>query len=216
MKIAIAGNLGIGKSTLTQSLASNLDDSRLFGESINDEVLDLFYKHQRGEIEGNGTNIELLNQFVFFNETIIRDVVANYNDDKYNIYDRSFLEHIHVFAKTNLKPSDYCTYLGYQEIFLKLMGHEPYDVTILLRADVNTLRERIAKRGRDCEDGIDVDYLVELNAIYNSDEFFGILRSGSKYTVAFDVSNMDEYQVLAKVLKIIKDYEENGIPVCAG
>lgn len=201
MKIAIAGNLGIGKSTLTTNLATVLKNSRLHGESINDEVLNLFYKHQRGEIEGDGKNIELLNQFVFFNETIIRDVVANYSEHEYNIYDRSYLEHIHVFAKTNLKPSDYVTYLGYQEIFLKLMNHEKYDLTILLRTDLDTLRGRIANRGRECEDDIDMTYLKTLNDIYNGEEFLDILKSGSKHTLVLDVTHMNENEVLTQVLK---------------
>lgn len=208
MKIAIAGNLGIGKSTLTKNLAESLENSRLHGETINDEVLNLFYKHQRGEIEGDGKNIELLNQFVFFNETIIRDIVANYSEHNYDVYDRSYLEHIHVFAKTNLKPSDYVTYLGYQEIFLKLMNHEPYDLTILLITDLDTLRSRIASRGRECEDEIDMTYLKTLNDIYNSEEFFDILHSGSKQTVSLDVTHMDENEVLAAVQDIISVVED--------
>jgi deoxyadenosine/deoxycytidine kinase len=125
-------------------------------------------------------------------------------DKGVTFFDRPLTDHIHVFAKTNLKASDYVTYNGFQEIFLNLLEFEKYDITILLRGSDETIMSRIEDRDRDCENTEDnKEYFKELNKIYNSDDYVKELQKHSNKVIVINTNNKLPIEVVNKIVGLI-------------
>ena len=163
MYLAIAGNIGCGKSTLTQMLARHYGWEARF-ESVSDNpYLEDYYR----DIHRWSFNLE-----VYFLKERFRDLLAIANADHTVIQDRSIFEGVYVFMQNNkamghLSDRDYETYM---ELFEQMMSVVRYpDLMIYLRASVPHLVGNIQKRGRDYEQTIQLEYLENLNRRY--DEF---------------------------------------------
>lgn len=209
LKIAISGNIGVGKSTLTEALAKELK-GHLLKEEVDKEMLDLFYKHLEDPTKYE--NIELLHQFNFLSSTLKRDIKAQmvFGEGDILIIDRPITDHIEVFAKLNLTPKEYRNYALLQEQFSILLGREDYDLTILLVDSVQGLSEKVKKRGRKSEKEMSSEYLKDLNNIYNSPRFKESLLAHSKEVWVLDVGGLDEAEVLREVMDEIKREPEKG------
>ena len=181
MHVAIAGNIGAGKTTLTQLLAKHYNWDPHFESVDENPYLDDFY----GEMERWSFNLQ-----VFFLNSRFRQVLELRQSGKKIIQDRTIYEDAHIFAPNLhamglMTNRDYSNYSSLFELMENLVT--PPDLLIYLRADISTLVGQIHKRGREYENSISIDYLSRLNERYEA--------WVSKYTkgklLIIDVDNLD-------------------------
>lgn len=162
MHIAIAGNIGSGKTTLTGLLAKHYGWEAHYENTDNNPYLDDFY----ADMQHWSFNL----QIYFLNERFgqiqeIRDSGKNV------IQDRTIYEDAHIFAANLhymglMSMRDYKTY---RSLYDKMESFiQAPDLMIYLRASVPTLVRQIQKRGRAYESGIRLDYLSKLNERYEA------------------------------------------------
>ena len=160
MHIAIAGNIGSGKSTLTQMLAKHYGWEPRYEAVEHNPYLEDYYR----DIHRWSFNLE-----VYFLKERFRDLLTIAEADHTIIQDRTIYEGVYVFmqnnkAMGNLSERDYQTYM---ELFEQMMSMVRVpDLMIYLRASVPHLVGNIQKRGREYEQTIQLDYLQNLNARY--------------------------------------------------
>ncbi|MBP5258616.1 MAG: deoxynucleoside kinase [Prevotella sp.] len=160
MHIAIAGNIGSGKTTLTTMLAKHYGWEPQFEAVDYNPYLDDYYK----DIARWSFNLE-----VYFLKQRFRDLLNISHTEKTVIQDRSIFEGVYVFTANNYKMGNLSDrdYQTYMELFESMMTAMRYpDLMIYLRASVSHLVENIQKRGRDYEQTMRIDYLENLNLLY--------------------------------------------------
>ncbi|MCG8894071.1 deoxynucleoside kinase [Tenacibaculum finnmarkense] len=181
MHIAIAGNIGAGKTTLTNLLAKHYDWDPHYESVDENPYLDDFY----GEMERWSFNLQ-----VYFLNSRFRQVLELRESGKKIIQDRTIYEDAHIFAPNLhamglMTDRDFNNYSSLFELMENLVT--PPDLLIYLRADTATLLGQIHKRGRNYENAISVEYLTRLNERYEA--------WVSEYTkgklLIIDVDNLD-------------------------
>ena len=162
MHIAVAGNIGSGKTTLTGMLAKHYGWEALY-ESVEDNpYLASFYQ----DMQRWSFNIQ-----IYFLNSRFRQVLDIRQRKKDVIQDRTIYEDAYIFApnlhKMELMASrDFENYASLFELMQKFL--QPPDLLIYLKADVETLISQILKRGRAYEGDISLSYLENLNKLYNN------------------------------------------------
>ncbi|MBQ5613644.1 MAG: deoxynucleoside kinase [Tidjanibacter sp.] len=180
MYIAIAGNIGSGKTSLTQLLAQRFN-ARAYYEDIDNPYIGDFY---------DDMNRWSFNFQIYFLASRIKQTKDMLAGEGNVIQDRTIYEDAHIFAgnlhQMGLMSSrDFGTYM---RIFDLTNGLVPQpDLLIYLKASVPTLVSQILKRGRNYEMGIDIDYLERLNKRYND----WIENSYKGKVLTIDVDNND-------------------------
>ncbi|MBP3356000.1 MAG: deoxynucleoside kinase [Rikenellaceae bacterium] len=160
MYIAIAGNIGSGKTSLTEILCRRCDAKAYYEESNNPYLGDFYQDMKRWSF----------NLQIYFIGSRIRQSVEVLSDRGNVVQDRTIYEDAHIFA-TNLhemglmSSRDFATYMKIFELSSNLIPRP--DLLIYLKASVPTLVSQIRKRGREYEMSIDADYLQRLNDKYN-------------------------------------------------
>ena len=160
MHIAIAGNIGSGKSTLTQLLARHYGWEPRFEAVATNPYLEDYYR----DIQRWSFNME-----VFFLKERFRDLIAISQARHTIIQDRSIFEGVYVFMENNrdmgnLSDRDYETFM---ELFRQMMSVVKLpDLLIYLRASVPHLVGNIQQRGRNYEQTMQLEYLENLNRRY--------------------------------------------------
>ena len=162
MHIAIAGNIGSGKTTLTELLAKHYKWEPHFEDVTDNPYLDDFYT----AMQRWSFNLQ-----IYFLQSRFRQVVDIRESGKNVIQDRTIYEDAYIFAPNlhamGLMPER--DYENYQSLFNLMEPFlQPPDLMIYLRASVSTLVEQIQKRGRSYEAGIRLDYLNRLNERYEA------------------------------------------------
>ena len=157
MHIAVAGNIGVGKTTLTGLLAKNFNWEPHYESVDNNPYLDDFYT----DMQRWAFNLQ-----VYFLNSRFGQLKEFQESGKNIIQDRTIYEDAHIFAP-NLHAMGLMTsrdFDNYSSLF-KLMSSfvNPPDLLIYLRASVPTLVKQIQSRGRDYESSIRIDYLTRLN-----------------------------------------------------
>lgn len=181
MHLAIAGNIGSGKTTLTRLLAKQMKWKPYY-ESVDDNpYLDSFYD----DMKRWSFNLQ-----VYFLNSRFRQVVEIRKSDKTIIQDRTIYEDAYIFApnlhQMNLMTTrDFDNYISLFELMSSFI--EAPDLLIYLRASVSTLVSQIASRGRDYEESIRIDYLKKLNERY--EEWITNYSHGKLLII--DVDNID-------------------------
>lgn len=160
MHIAIAGNIGSGKTTLTKMLARHYGWTPKFEEVDNNPYLADFY----ADMKRWAFNLQ-----VYFLNTRFAGILDIKKSGKTIIQDRTIYEDAWIFASNLhamdlMTTRDYNAYINLFELMMSLV--EPPDLLIYLRASVPTLVSRIQKRGREYESSIRLDYLQGLNDRY--------------------------------------------------
>jgi deoxyadenosine/deoxycytidine kinase len=160
MHIAIVGNIGAGKTTLTEFLAKNYGWDPLFEAVDNNPYLEDFYS----DMKRWSFNLQ-----IYFLNTRYRQIIDIQKSGHNIIQDRTIYEDAYIFAE-NLHDMGLMTtrdYQNYQAIFDNITEFiKPPDLLIYLRASVPTLVNNIQRRGREYESGIRLDYLSKLNEKY--------------------------------------------------
>ena len=179
--IVIAGNIGSGKTTLTNLLARHYGWTPKFEAVDYNPYLDDYYK----DIPRWSFALE-----VYFLKQRFKDIIDIAHSDNTVIQDRSIFEGVYVFAANNyamgnLDPRDYECYMGLFESMMMVVRVP--DLMIYLRGSIPHLVENIQKRGRDYEQHIQLEYLKNLNTLY--DKFIYEKYKGRVLTV--DVDQLD-------------------------
>lgn len=162
MHIAIAGNIGSGKTTLTEALAKHYKWTPHFEDVQENPYLDDFYN----EMQRWSFNLQ-----IYFLKSRFKQVVEIRNSGKDIIQDRTIYEDAFIFAPNLhamglMNTRDFENYMdlfGLMENFI-----QPPDVLIYLRGSISTLVGQIQKRGRPYESNIRLDYLNRLNERYEA------------------------------------------------
>jgi deoxyadenosine/deoxycytidine kinase len=179
--IAIAGNIGSGKTTLTNLLAKHYGWTPKFEAVDYNPYLEDYYT----DIPRWSFNLE-----VYFLKQRFKDLLEISHSDKTIIQDRSIFEGVYVFtannkAMGNLSDRDYNTYMELFESMMMLVKMP--DLMIYLRASTPHLVANIQKRGRDYEQSMPLEYLENLNLRY---EDFIFKRYHGKLLI-IDVDELD-------------------------
>lgn len=160
MHIAIAGNIGSGKTTLTKMLAKRYGWSPHFEPVDNNPYLEDYY---------NDMKRWSFNLQIYFLSKRFKDVVEISRSDKAIVQDRTIFEDARIFAP-NLHDMGLMSdrdFQNYSELFdLMISLVKLPDLMIYIRASVPRLIEHIQQRGRSYEQTIRIDYLKGLNDRY--------------------------------------------------
>lgn len=162
MHIAIAGNIGSGKTTLTRLLSKHFNWKPHYEDVENNPYLHSFYE----DMQRWSFNLQ-----VYFLNSRFRQVIDIRKSGKNIVQDRTIYEDAHIFAPNlhsmNLMSTrDFDNYISLFELMSTFI--QPPDLLIYLRASVPTLVNQIQSRGRDYEESIRLDYLKLLNERYEN------------------------------------------------
>ena len=203
MHVAIAGNIGSGKTTLTKLLAKHYKWEPHYESVDENPYLDDFY----GEMERWSFNLQ-----VYFLNSRFRQILEIRESGKSLIQDRTIYEDARIFAP-NLHAMGLMTnrdFVNYESLF-ELMERlvTPPDLLIYLRASIPTLVGQIHKRGREYENSISIDYLSRLNERYEA--WITKYTKGNLLIIDVDQLNFvenpeDLYSVINKI-----DAQINGL-----
>ena len=162
MHIAIAGNIGAGKTSLTDLLSKHYKWQGHFEEVVENPYLDDFY-HQ---MERWSFNLQ-----IYFLNSRFGQLIEIQKSGKNVIQDRSIYEDAHIFAPNLhamglLSQRDYQNYKSLFELMENMVTGP--DLMIYLRSSIPNLVGNIHKRGREFENSISIDYLSRLNERYEA------------------------------------------------
>jgi len=160
--IAVAGNIGVGKSTLVEMICSQLDCQPFYEPVTENPYIADFYRDM--PTWSFHSQIFFLTHRLRIHQDLVRASGSV-------IQDRSIYEDAEVFAHNlfvqgTLSERDYATYRSLYRTLAEYLP--PPDLMIYLRASVPTLIQRIALRNRDYEREIDPKYLARLNDLYEN------------------------------------------------
>ena len=161
MHIGIAGNIGCGKTTLTRMLAEHYGWTPKFEAVTYNPYLEDYYK----DISRWSYNLE-----TYFLAQRFKDVLEIARSKEVIVQDRTIMEGVYIFvannkAMGNLSERDYDTYMQLFSLMMSMV-REP-DLLIYLKTSVPKLVEQIQLRGRGYEKSMSIEYLTNLNNLYD-------------------------------------------------
>ncbi len=201
MYLAVAGNIGVGKSTLTRLLAKHYHFTPMYEAVDENPYLPDFYR----DMQRYAFHSQL-----FFLSTRLEQHLLHVNPGNRLIQDRCIYEDAAIFARNLfetgiLDARDYQCYLRmYQAICQTL---RPPDLLIYLRASVSRLQQHIRQRGRQYEQGISEDYLRQLNTLYES----WIAGYSLSDVLIIDMDRLDPLEQPSDLQKILDLLGEHGM-----
>ncbi len=162
MHIAVAGNIGSGKTTLTGLLSKHYGWRAQYEDVDDNPYLNDFYD----DMQRWSFNLQ-----IFFLNSRFNQIVEIHRGEENVIQDRTIYEDAYIFAPNLhdmglMSTRDFNNYLSLFNLMCSLIN--PPDLLIYLRATVPTLVKQIQKRGRDYEKSIRIDYLQRLNERYEA------------------------------------------------
>lgn len=198
MHLAIAGNIGSGKTTLTRLLSNHYNLLAQYEDTEDNPYLDDFY---------HDMNRWSFNLQIYFLNSRFRQVQDIMLHNKNVVQDRTIYEDANIFAP-NLYEMDLMSkrdFDNYQLLF-KSMSHfvQPPDLLIYLRASIPTLLQQIQKRGRDYEHSIRQDYLEGLNKRY--EDWIANYTQGQLLIIEVDNVNYEDTDL--DFLNIVKQIDK--------
>lgn len=162
MHIAIAGNIGSGKTTLTKLLARHYSYRAVYEPVENNPYLSSFYEDMRRW----SFNVQIYLLHTRFKQLIdARKANSNIVQDR-TLYEDAYIFAPNLHAMGLLNTRDFENYIQLFELLSSFI--QPPDLLIYLRGDVPSLIRQIQKRGREFENAIRLDYLTSLNDRYES------------------------------------------------
>lgn len=197
MHIAIAGNIGSGKTTLTRLLAEHYGWAPKYEDvDVNPYLSDFYNDMQRWSF----------NLQIYFLNKRFQDVVDILNAAENVIQDRTIYEDARIFAPNLhsmglMSTRDFENYKSLFDLMISLV--KPPDLLIYLRSSIPNLVHQIHKRGRAYESGIRIDYLEGLNDRY--EEWIQGYKDGKKLIINVDDLKFEENpEDFQKVLELIE------------
>tara|TARA_R110002050_G_scaffold179118_3_gene312394 strand:+ start:33978 stop:34592 length:615 start_codon:yes stop_codon:yes gene_type:complete len=162
MHVAVAGNIGAGKTTLTKLLSKHYSWEPHFEDVVDNPYLDDFYN----QMERWSFNLQ-----IYFLNSRYRQILEIRETGKNIIQDRTIYEDAYIFAPNLhamglMTNRDFSNYSSLFELMERLV--QPPDLLIYLRSSIPNLVNQIHKRGREYENTISIDYLSRLNERYEA------------------------------------------------
>lgn len=184
MHIAIAGNIGSGKTTLAGLLSKHYGWKAHYEDVETNPYLNNFYE----DMQRWSFNLQ-----IYFLNSRFRQIVDIRKGGDTVIQDRTIYEDAHIFAPNLhamglMSSRDFENYTSLFELIVSFI--EPPDLLIYLKASVPTLVNQIQKRGRDYENTIRIDYLNKLNERY--DNWINNYKHGKLLVVNVDDNKFSE------------------------
>ena len=201
--ITISGNIGCGKTTIIDYLTNLYKDNaffKIFKEPIDSwgSWLDLFYTNP--EKYAFPFQMKVLIDFLYLNNISDKDCI---------ITERSPLDSLHVFTKT-LKNDDKITYLEYNlyQEYVNKIGWKPKHI-IYIQTNPNNCIQRIKKRMRGCESGIDESYIQSIHTIY--EQWIDSIKNNHESNINVHIinGNQEKEIVFENVKKVISEIKDN-------
>lgn len=203
MHVAIAGNIGAGKTTLTRLLAKHFEWEAQFEDVLENPYLEDFYN----KMERWSFNLQ-----IYFLNSRFRQILEIQETGKDIIQDRTIYEDAHIFAP-NLHAMGLMAnrdFENYRSLFdlMESVVKGP-DLLIYLRSSIPNLVSQIQKRGREYENSISIDYLNRLNERYEA--WIHNYDKGNLLIIDVDNTNfVDNPEDLGNIITKI-DAELNGL-----
>lgn len=201
--IAVAGNIGAGKTTLTELLAKHYKWEANFENSDDNPYLVDFYE----DMHRWSFNVQ-----VYFLNTRLKQLEAIQSGKKTVIQDRTIYEDAYIFAPNLhdmglMNSRDFDNYTSLFTTLTKLIS--PPDLLIYLKASIPKLVDQIQKRGREYEENIRLDYLKRLNNYY--DKWIESYKAGPLLVI--DIDNLDFTENDDDMAEVVSrvDAEVNGL-----
>ena len=204
LRVALCGNIGVGKSTICDMLAKALRGKVVQENFAENPYLEPYYDELKKGMKPNKYAIG--SQLFFLKETFDTHQVTS--KDTTQIFDRSLHENVYVFAESLISMGlmseiDAKLYRRIASDYIKrFVG---YDVFIYLKTNEKILLERIHQRGREMEkSSIDVEYLAQLNRLYEA-MFDNLSKKEGEKVILLDNTELSEEKTLAEILKQLKE-----------
>ena len=197
MRIAIAGNIGAGKTSLTKQLSKSLKYKSYYEDVIANPYLDDFYNH----MERWSFNLK-----IYFLNSRFKQLVSIDKGKENLIQDRTIYEDAFIFAPNLnamglMTQRDYDNYLSLFDTMINLV--KPPDLLVYLQSSIPNLVNKIHKRGRDYEKTISIEYLSRLNERYEA--WITNYNSGKLLKINVDdldfVENKADYETILELIK---------------
>lgn len=194
--VAIAGNIGAGKTTLTQMLSKHYKWIPQFEDVDHNPYLYDFYD----DMPRWSFNLQ-----IYFLNSRLGQLLEIQQGTETVIQDRTIYEDAHIFAPNLhdmglMNKRDYDNYFSFFETLKRMV--KPPDLLIYLNASVPTLVAQIQKRGREYEENIRLDYLKKLNEFYN--KWIGEYKEGPLLIIDADNNKFAENEEdLGKIISQI-------------
>jgi hypothetical protein len=195
--IAVAGNIGAGKSSLTRLLGDRFKWKPYY-ESVDDNpYLSDFY----GDMNRWSFHLQ-----IYFLSNRFKSHKLIVEGDSSVIQDRSIYEDAEIFARNlsdigKMEKRDYENYVSLFHVMMEYL--KPPDLMIYLKASVDTLTRQIAKRGRSFEQGIQRSYLEQLNKLYEA--WIDNYKTGPLLVIPSDnldfVNRPEDFEYIVKLVK---------------
>ncbi len=202
MHIAIAGNIGSGKTTLTRLLSQHYGwEPKYEDVDVNPYLSDFYNNMQRWSF----------NLQIYFLNKRFQGVVDIHNSSRNVVQDRTIYEDARIFAPNLhamglMSTRDFENYKSLFDLMISLV--RPPDLLIYLKSSIPNLVSQIQKRGRVYESGIRLDYLQGLNNRY--EEWIAGYKDGKKLIVNVDLLKFEENpEHLQQIIQLIN--KECGI-----
>ena len=202
MHIAIAGNIGSGKTTLTRLLSQHYGWEPKYADvDVNPYLSDFYNDMQRWSF----------NLQIYFLNKRFQGVVDIHNSSRNVVQDRTIYEDARIFAPNLhamglMSTRDFENYKSLFDLMISLV--RPPDLLIYLKSSIPNLVSQIQKRGRVYESGIRLDYLQGLNDRY--EEWIAGYKDGKKLIVNVDLLKFEENpEHLQQIIQLIN--QECGI-----
>ncbi len=201
--IAVAGNIGAGKTTLTSILAKHFGWDAQYEDVEHNPYLFDFYE----DMHRWSFNLQ-----VYFLNNRLNQLLEIQNATRPVIQDRTIYEDAHIFAPNLyemglMAKRDFENYYNFFGTLKRMVS--PPDLLIYLKASVPKLVDQIQKRGREFEENIRLDYLKRLNHLY--DDWIDHYKDGPLLVIDIDKTDFTENETdLADVIRRV-DAEVNGL-----
>ena len=184
MHIAIAGNIGSGKTTLTSLLAKHYKWHAHYEDADDNPYLNDFYE----DMQRWSFNLQ-----VYFLNNRFNQILEIRKGKHTVVQDRTIYEDAHIFAPNLhemglMSKRDFDNYFNFFQTLKQMVN--PPDLLIYLQASVPTLVGQIQKRGREYEENIRLDYLKRLNEYYN--KWIDAYKEGPLLVISIDKNKFPE------------------------